>query len=213
MSKTIYIIRHGQTEYNLLGIAQGGGVDTSLNATGQAQAEAFFEAYGHLSFERVLTSRLKRTHETVGPFRNAGLPWEQFADLNEMGWGDQEGKKTTPETHKIYKSVVEAWQAGDYSAAIPNGESAAQLGQRLERFLRHLRQRPEELLLICSHGRAMRALMCLMKGLPLSEMQSFSHSNTGLWIAQQTVSGFQFTKENDTDHLLQLEHGSWKSLR
>ena len=64
MEKLIYILRHGQTDYNLQGIVQGGGVDTSLNDTGRKQAHAFHEAYKHIPFEAVITSRLKRTHQT-----------------------------------------------------------------------------------------------------------------------------------------------------
>ena len=40
--KEIYIIRHGETELNRLGIVQGRGVDSDLNDTGRAQAEAFY---------------------------------------------------------------------------------------------------------------------------------------------------------------------------
>ncbi|MEM1214281.1 MAG: histidine phosphatase family protein [Bacteroidota bacterium] len=202
MTKTIYILRHGQTDYNLQGIVQGGGVDTSLNDTGRAQARAFYERYQHLPFEAVLTSDLKRTYETVLPFRAAGLPWEQHPEIREMGWGDHEGKKSTPDSHGEYQAVINAWQAGDYTRAMPNGETAEELGQRLQTFVEHLRQRPEQLLLVCSHGRAMRGLMCVMKGLPLSHMQSFSHSNTGLWIAEQLPDGFRFQVENSTEHLV-----------
>lgn len=199
--KKVYIIRHGQTDYNLQGIVQGSGVDTSLNATGRAQAQAFYAAYGHLPFDKVLTSKLKRTHETVAPFLQTGLGWEQFGEINEMGWGDQEGMRSTPETHAEYKAVVGAWSRGEYHISMPNGESAQALGDRLADFIDHLQQRPEELLLVCSHGRAMRALMCLLQGLPLSAMQQFGHANTGLWLVQQDKEEFQFLKQNDTAHL------------
>ncbi|MEL7220639.1 MAG: histidine phosphatase family protein [Bacteroidota bacterium] len=211
--KNIYIIRHGQTDYNLRGIVQGGGVDTSLNDTGRQQAAAFHATYGHLPFETVITSKLKRTHETVAPFREKGLPWEQFAEINEMGWGDHEGKASTEVSRAEYQAVLKAWNEGDYSAAMPNGETAAELGNRLEAFVDHLRQRQEDWLLICSHGRAMRGLMCVLKELPLSQMSNFGHSNTGLWTMQQKGLRFVFDLENNTDHLLAKEGKQWKSLR
>ena len=40
--KTIYLIRHGETDFNRQGIVQGSGVDSDLNELGLAQAEAFF---------------------------------------------------------------------------------------------------------------------------------------------------------------------------
>jgi len=157
MNKTIYILRHGQTDFNLRGIVQGGGVDTSLNQTGRQQAEAFHKAYGHLPFEAVLTSTQKRTHETVKPFIDKGLSWEQFPQIIEMGWGDQEGKETSPESRAEYKRVANEWDNGNYHVALANGETAHNLGQRVQWFVNHLQQRPEKKLLVCSHGRTMRA--------------------------------------------------------
>lgn len=211
--KTIYILRHGQTDYNLRGIVQGGGVDTSLNATGQAQAQAFYDKYQHLPFAKVLTSSLKRTHETVAPFLAEGLDWEQHPEINEMGWGDHEGKAATAKSKREYDSVTQAWVQGDYHAAMPNGESAWELQQRLEVFVNHLLERTEELLLVCSHGRAMRGLMCVLKDEPLKYMNNYSHSNTGLWIAKQQGGRFHLTLENDTSHLLVKEGAQWRSKR
>lgn len=211
--KTIYILRHGQTDYNLRGIVQGGGVDTSLNATGEAQARAFYDKYQHLPFTKVLTSGLKRTHETVAPFLGQGLDWEQYPEINEMGWGDHEGLAATAQSKIEYESVTNAWIQGDYHAAMPNGESAWQLQQRLEAFVNHLQQRTEELLLVCSHGRAMRGLMCVLKEEPLKNMNSYSHSNTGLWIVKQESGRFHLILENDTSHLLVKEGQQWRSKR
>jgi probable phosphoglycerate mutase len=214
MEKLIYILRHGQTDYNLQGIVQGGGVDTSLNDTGRKQAQAFHEAYKHIPFEAVITSRLKRTHQTVAAFIDAGLPWTQMAELNEMGWGDHEGKPSSPEMRHEYREVMTAWEAGDYTAAMPNGETAAALGVRLTQFIEHLRARPESHLLVCSHGRSMRGLMCLLTERPLSAMGQFSHANTGLWIVRQRADGdFELLAENDTRHLLHFEDNQWVSLR
>ena len=212
-NKTIYIIRHGQTDFNLRGIVQGGGVDTSLNETGRQQGNAFFKNYGHLPFEAVLTSTQKRTHETVKPFIDNQLPWEQFPQIIEMGWGDHEGKESTTESRKEYRMVANEWNNGNYNIGLSNGETAQELGMRIEKFVTHVQQRPEKLLLICSHGRTMRALMCIMKKLPLSRMDDFSHSNTGLWIAEQKENQFNFLKENDTSHLLIQDHKGIRSLR
>lgn len=213
IDKTIYIIRHGQTDYNLRGIVQGGGVDTSLNATGRAQAQAFHDKYGHLPFQKILTSDLKRTHETVAPFIEKGLEWEQHPSIREMGWGDQEGKEATPASKIEYDKITKGWEAGNFELAISNGESAAQLRQRLEEFVDHLRNREEELLLICSHGRAMRGLMCVLREESLTRMQQYSHSNTGLWLVEQREHKFHFHVENDTSHLLLREGKQWKSKR
>ncbi|MCB0587169.1 MAG: histidine phosphatase family protein [Phaeodactylibacter sp.] len=201
MKKDIYIIRHGETEYNRMGIVQGQGVDTSLNELGRRQARAFYEHYKDTGFEVVLTSRLRRTHETVSPFIGQGLPWEQFAEINEIAWGEHEGKKSTPEMMQQYREVTDAWKRGEYDARLEGAESASSLANRITRFIEHLRGRPENTLLVCSHGRAMRCLMCLLRGQPLQNMDNFHHSNTGLYQVQVQSGTFHFLLENDLSHL------------
>jgi probable phosphoglycerate mutase len=39
--KDIYLIRHGETDYNRMGVVQGSGIDADLNELGQRQAQAF----------------------------------------------------------------------------------------------------------------------------------------------------------------------------
>lgn len=204
--KTIYFLRHGETEYNRLHIVQGRGVDSSLNETGRLQAEAFFQAYRHVPFEAAVASSLRRTHETIAPLTEYfKLPLTKLSELDEMHWGSFEGQPTTPELHRMYDQVTREWEAGNYDFAFADGESASQLAQRLMLALEHLYARPEKVLLVCSHGRALRCLMCLMKGLPLSEMSSFHPRNTGLFLAQFNGTDFHFELENDTTHLKSLQ--------
>lgn len=200
-NKTIYIVRHGETEFNRLGIVQGGSIDAPLNDYGKLQAQALYHAYGHLPFEVVLTSALRRTHETVWPFIESGLPWEQFAEINEMNWGQFEGKPSHPEMTVIYQRIKDAWAAGNLDARLEGAESAAELGQRLSVFHQHLLSRPEKHILVCSHGRAMCGLVCLLSGLSLSEMNRFQHANTGLWRAHIEEGVLHFDLQNDTRHL------------
>ncbi len=68
MAKRIYIIRHGETDYNRLGIMQGSSIDTDLSEIGRLQAQAFYEQYQQLAFDAIITSSLRRTWQTVAPF-------------------------------------------------------------------------------------------------------------------------------------------------
>lgn len=205
MTKKIFIIRHGETDYNRMGIVQGSGVDSDLNDLGRTQARAFFEEYRQHPFEVVLTSRLKRTHQTVQPFLEGGLQWEQFAELNEISWGELDGKPSTPELHAIYRRVVGEWRNGNLDAKQGNGESATQMGARLHRFAEHLRNRSEQHILICSHGRAIRGLICVLLGRPLNEMDKFGHENTGLYQLRYDANAFHLELQNDTRHLHAVE--------
>lgn len=200
-TKIIYIVRHGETEYNRKGIIQGSGVDSVLNETGKKQAQAFFDHYRQIPFESVLTSRLKRTHQTMKPFIDQGLLWEQFEEINEMNWGIYEGKASTPAMVEDYRFIKEQWSLGQYDVKIQGGESAAELAGRLQRFVKHLQQRDESCLLICSHGRAMSALMSILRKEELKLMNRYVHANTGLWKTHYSEGLFRFEIENDTKHL------------
>jgi phosphoserine phosphatase len=197
----IYLLRHGQTEFNKLGIIQGSSVDTDLNDEGRAQADAFFEMYKDVDFQLVVTSALKRTHQTVQRFIDSGIDWRQTPDINEIRWGDYEGQRISPEWDAVWSRVREAWNDGDLDARMPGGESAADLNARLLRFIEWLQSRPEERVLICSHGRTMRGLISLLKGVTLADMEGVSHANTGCYVMRYDGRRYDFLEENSLRHL------------
>lgn len=199
--KKIYFIRHGETEYNRLNIVQGRGVDAELNAVGHWQAAAFHNAYRDVPFEAVIASTLQRTHQTVAGFLDSqGIPFTTLADLDEMHWGRFEGQPSSPELREIYRQVTQEWSSGNYSFAFADGENALQLAERISRALTHLFNRPEQTLLVCSHGRALRCLLCLAQGISISEMGNIHPKNTGLFLAHFDGSKCTFELENDTQH-------------
>ena len=204
ITKQLYIIRHGQTDYNLQGIVQGSGVNSSLNETGRKQAEAFYRKYNRIPFQRIYTSALKRTHETVHPFINRNIPHTQLAGLNEINWGRHEGMRPTPDEKAYYNGVISSWRSGEVNRAVDKGESPVAVQQRQAIALEKILTDPEELALICMHGRAMRIFLCLMLDIPLKEMDSFEHTNLCLYVLEHNSNTFKLKVRNDTDHLLHL---------
>lgn len=201
--KEIYIIRHGETELNRLGIVQGRGVNADLNSTGHEQALAFYSTYKNVGFDKIYTSSLKRTHQTVDGFLTDGIAWEQDADLDELAWGIWEGKSSTEESLRVFKEMAEAWQAGDYDARFEGGESPNEVLIRLTRaFDKILFRNNEQKILICTHGRAMRLFMCHIAGLPLSQMTDFPHQNTTLYKVVYQNGKLAITEHNNINHLL-----------
>ncbi|MFK8007701.1 MAG: histidine phosphatase family protein [Saprospiraceae bacterium] len=198
MKKTIHIIRHGQTEFNKLRIIQGSGVDSDLNDRGREQGQLFFEKYKEHPFEVVLTSTLKRTHQTVERFIESGLPWEQFPEIVEMNWGVHEGKSGNEDMKKDYDRVV---LSGNFDERIEGGESINEMAERLQQFIDHLPTRAEKNILVCIHGRAMRCLICLLEQKDLKEMENYPHSNTGLYLVEHDSNGFIVLEKNNTEHL------------
>lgn len=200
--KKIYIIRHGQTDFNLQGIVQGSGVDSSLNDLGRAQALAFFEHYKGISFDKIYTSKLKRTVESVQHFIDLGIPQEALIGLNEISWGSKEGQKITEEEDAYYHWMLQQWQLGNTSLRIEGGESPEDVVVRQKIALEHiLVNESEKNILICMHGRALRILVTVLLNYPLKSMDMFEHRNLCLYQLDFTGSMFVIKKHNDVAHL------------
>lgn len=177
-------------------------MDSSLNGTGREQGHLLFEKYSSVPFQAVLTSGLKRTWETVAGFIEAGIPWEKHLEINEMSWGTHEGKKGTRESIAEYQAIKDGWGQGRIDGRIGGGESAREMGERVQLFIDHLAGREEDLLLVCSHGRAMCGLVTLMMGRKIDRMNELIHSNTGVWRGTLQADGtWLFDLQNDRTHL------------
>lgn len=207
MDKTIYLIRHGQTEYNRKGVVQGSGIDAPLNGIGQLQAKAFYEAYQDAAFDHVYTSTLQRSIQSVAQFLDDGLPTTRLSGLNEINWGVKEGKVPTTEEHSYYKGIISGWQEGKLDVAIEGGESPLMVQERQKPALNHILSQPnQEKVLVCMHGRAMRIFLCLMLNRDLRDMDQFAHTNLCLYLLHYHANEqrFELIKENDQSHLPEI---------
>lgn len=201
-SKKIYLIRHGQTDFNLRGIVQGSGVNSSLNDTGRAQAQGFFKKYSEVPFDKIYTSALKRSQESVQSFIDKGIPHEALAGLNEISWGTKEGQAITPEEDEYYHYMLRQWQEGNTSLKIEEGESPEDVVDRMRPVIAHIMSHAnEKTILICMHGRAIRILLCYLLRQPLKNMDSFEHQNLGLYLLDFRDGKFSLELANDVSHL------------
>lgn len=200
-TKLLYIIRHGETDFNKLGIVQGSGIDKPLNELGIKQAEKFYRYYKEIKFKKIFTSSLIRTQQSVLPFIEAGYPYQATEALNEISWGVFEGRPQSEEERKIYWGVVNSWKNGDYHAKVKGGESAYELQNRQRPFIQYIHGIQDDCILISMHGRALKSFLCTLLDLPLSEMEKFEHSNLCLYIVALENGVASVLKHSDTTHL------------
>jgi probable phosphoglycerate mutase len=196
----LYLYRHGETEYNKARLIQGRGVDSNLNEKGRQQAQVFFEAYKTVPFDRLFTSTLKRSQQTAAPFEALGMPVERRSELDEISWGDWEGRAANQTMSNDYLAMLEAWSNGDYAHSLANGDSASDMEQRLVPFVAYLRSLTDDCVLICSHGGTLGFLIPLLLGEPLSRMPAYKHHNTGLDIFDYADGTFAMLQQNDLTH-------------
>lgn len=201
-SKKIYLIRHGQTDYNLKGIVQGRKVNADLNATGHEQARLFYQAYKHVAFDKVYTSALIRTWQSVDPFIQQGIAHEAYEGLDEISWGNQDGKIVTHEDKEYYWGMLQRWTEGEVDYKIEGGESPLDVQARQLPVIDLLKARKhEKVILVCMHGRAMRILLSTLLDSDLRYMDEFEHSNLCLYIINFDGKCFTLELVNDTKHL------------
>ena len=201
-TKNIYLVRHGETDFNKKGIVQGSGIDASLNDTGRKQADDFYKKYRDTIFDKIYISQLKRTYETVTGFINANIPFEKLEGLNEINWGVWEGKTLTAEGHQYYTQMISRWSSGETDYNIDGGESPEDVRDRQIIAFDHIMKFPEEkTILICMHGRAMRILLTTLLDIPLKTMDQFEHRNTSLYHLICNQGMFSIVKSNNLSHI------------
>ena len=204
IQKTLYIVRHGQTELNRQGIVQGRGMDTDLNDEGRKQASLFFETYKTVPFDRIYVSALKRTQQSVQQFIDLGIPYQKLSGLDELAWGIHEGQPSTTQNKAAFLQIMRDWLDGRLDSKFEGGESPNEVELREREALDIIMSHPEEkTVLICMHGRAMRLLLCILTDMPLTQMDTFPHQNLVLYKVIYEGEKFEIAEFNNAEHLKQ----------
>ena len=194
----LYIIRHAETEYNRKGIIQGSEVDSDINDIGDRQSKSFYEYYKNVGFDKIYTSDLKRTFQTVRRFTENGTEYEKLKEFNEISWGVNQGKSDDLED---YSKLIDTWLAGDLDSKFEKGESPNEMSIRLVKGFNKVLEDNHGTVLLCIHGRALRILLSKIIDNDLTKMDKYIHSNTGLYILEFKDGKYEILGSNLRDHL------------
>jgi len=163
-SPEIVLVRHTETEWSRSG-RHSGRTDVPLTDNGRERALALGPELRHRPFELVLTSPLVRAAETC---RLAGLGDRaaERDELMEWDYGAYEGQRT----HEIREERPgwSLWRDG-----VPEGETAEQVGERVDRLLADLRSSSGDAI-VFSHGHVLRVLTARWLGLDPRAGQLFA---------------------------------------
>lgn len=145
----IYIIRHGQTDWNLESRAQGR-IDIPLNDTGIKQAEVLHNKIGNINFTAVYASPLKRAAKTAEIATEGKYEIIYDERLKERSFGDYEGKEISTWIDSIGCDI------GDIklNAGVGNIEPVQDVLARAKNFLDDIRTKHDnnDIILIVTHG-------------------------------------------------------------
>ena len=132
----IYLCRHGQSENNLLPVAEHR-PDPPLTALGQAQAEMLARPLSARRPALLLSSPLLRALETAGPLAaRTGCPWEVWEDLAEAHRAHPDDGLPLPELRRRFPQV--RWAPRMRWPGTPGPESEAQARDRAANLVRRL---------------------------------------------------------------------------
>lgn len=167
----LYLIRHGETDWNAAKKVQGQR-DIPLNENGRRAAALTGDALRDTEFDRIYTSPLSRARETAELIR-AGRSIPVFTDerLREIDFGPYEGCVVTalPESFRLFSEAPERYKA-------PEGaESIAALTARSRSFLLEvliplslLPDAPKRIMVV-SHGAWGQSMKLNLRGCPVSD--------------------------------------------
>jgi len=166
----LYLIRHGQTDWNIEGRWQGH-ADVPLNDRGRAQAENIARSLANVGLVAIYSSDLVRAHETAKALaRTTGLPIHLDARLREIHQGEWQGLLVS-EIQQRYGEAFHARHANPLTVAPPGGETVLQVKERVIAALEDIITRhPAERVAVVSHGFALAVVQVHYKNLPIDQV-------------------------------------------
>ncbi len=202
----VYLVRHGETEWNLERRIQGQS-DSPLTQKGEHQVRMVVHRMSTEGLTHVITSDLGRARGTAEIISaHCGSIMITDARLRELHMGILEGRQIetlSKQEEQWRKQMVD----GTPSARIPGGESMEELAIRMRAALDYCLKLPSDSrILMVSHGIALGCLLGTLLGLPASAERRLRLRNCSLsrvdyqqslWLA----SGWIIESAGDISHL------------
>ncbi len=197
----LYLIRHGQTDWNVAGKIQGS-TDIPLNDMGRRQAACLARGMEKRPVEKVFTSTLSRAYETglaIGKSQN--VPVERLEGLEEVGYGVWEGM-TMEEIQEQYPKELELWYNSPVDVAPPEGESQVQVYDRCGRALETILAKARGDVAIVSHGATVVFLLeYLLRDTRRDEDIIVGNASISTIEYDPETRVFRLARLNDQEHL------------
>lgn len=202
MTNTIYIVRHGQTEWNLLGKTQGHG-NSDLTPKGIEQAELLADSMTKYPIDYIYSSDLGRAYQTAEIIGNKlNIEVEKTEALREMNFRTWEGriiKDIIEEDPELYKM----WRNEPHLAKIPQGETLSQIKERTDAFIKEINEKYDgKHIVLVTHSLCARIMLLSFLDSYVKNIYRINQANTALNIIELRDYGPVVMKMNDTTHII-----------
>ena len=207
----IYLMRHGETDYNQKGLIQGS-LDIPLNENGIKLAELTrdgFRAEG-LTFDLAYCSPLVRTRKTAEILlEGTDTPVIYDDRICEMNFGEGEGVLLKDISIKPdLKNIDYLFNDPEKYHATEAGESYEALFSRVEDFLEqeiYPKEMQYDRILVCCHGGIIRAFLAFLKKLELNQFWNNHQPNCSVNIIEIQNHSLHILEEHKIYYALPKE--------
>lgn len=189
----LFLIRHGQTDWNIKGKIQGS-CDIELNNTGIMQAEELSNKIieNKCKFSKIYSSSQIRAIKTAEILSTAtDIEYISAEGLEEIDLGEWEGLSWT-EVKEKYPTEYNEWYIKRRYTKPPKGESYQEMINRVLSTIRKIVNENCEDIAIVTHSAVIMCLQCCLTNTNFEEMTKFKTDNTSI-------------TEIDSELLLQLQ--------
>jgi len=197
MKTTLYLARHGETQWNKVQRFQGQ-LDSQLTELGIKQSKDLALIFQDKNLDLIVSSSLGRAIATATICQQTlPIPLHKNIGLNERNLGSWQGLYISDLTsERIYNEILHELT----DIAPDNGESAISCGQRIYKTLEEIAQRfsNKHILIIC-HGEALRCFLSYLgQTLTGNAYELFSNGSICELAYQQDI-GFTQSEQSTDD--------------
>jgi phosphoserine phosphatase len=198
----IYLIRHGETEWNKDQRSQGCSNDIPLSELGLLQAEAVGKRLSCEKIDMVFSSTLLRAHQTAEIIaKHHNIPVTKCSEFIEINFGKWEGLRLS-DIKENYNDAYNVWRKTPHLADIPGAESIAKLKDRsMNKLYELIEANPNKNILIVSHGISIKVIITAIMDMDFSNMHRIRQDNTAINIFDYEDNVFDLVGLNDICHL------------
>ncbi len=199
---TIYLTRHGLTEWNISRRMQGWG-NGELTEKGIKDALALGKRLADVPIDKVYSSSSKRAFETAQHIiGDREISLIQMDDLREMNFGDWDGR-IREEVEAEYPDDFKVFWETPHLYDRNSGETFEHVRKRAISAFKHImEENTEGTVLIVTHSIFLRVLMTYIKDIPLSDVfKATPPGNTSLTKIEVEDGQLNLIFEYDMQHV------------
>jgi len=160
----LVLVRHGQSEWNLLG-QWTGLTDVNLTDEGRAEAQRAAQTLEDIDLHRAYSSQLTRAKHTLDEIVNhlgkTEVERSEHQELNERDYGELTGKNKWQVRDEYGEEKFQAWRRS-WDHPVPGGETLKDVSERVLPFYeQHILEdlKSGKNVIVAAHGNSLRALI------------------------------------------------------